>query len=116
MEGEAKAIAEFIMEHMLFVLLSAVCVIRLFTRRCAYLSNAERRHLVYLFAQPQPLLALCGPLRAHFVAPPHLPKQGQADAEPDMGSASHVPGTCRLRQATLGRCAGTEAQHELVAA
>lgn len=37
------------MEHMLFALLSAVCVIRLFTRRCAYLSNAERRQHIYLF-------------------------------------------------------------------
>lgn len=50
-----QAIAEFIgaFGHMLFAPLSGVCVIRLFTRRCAYLSNAERRRLIYLFTQPQ---------------------------------------------------------------
>lgn len=50
-----QAIAEFIgaFGHMLFAPLSGVCVIRLFTRLCAYLSNAERRRLIYLFTQPQ---------------------------------------------------------------
>lgn len=69
-----QAIAEFIgaFGHMLFAPLSGVCVIHLFTRRCAYLSNAERRRLIYLFTQPQSAQRASGGSPSPSPSRPHL--------------------------------------------